>query len=60
MLINRQFETSSIRRGFVLTLGSGYYSEVFILYGFVFEIVSEQVSEDVYKFYIQVRIKLFG
>ncbi len=55
MLINRQYETSAIRQGFVLTLGKqNYYSEVFTLYGFVFELVAEQVSNNVYRFYMQV------
>ncbi len=55
MLISRQYETSAIRQGFVLTLGKqNYYSEVFTLYGFVFELVAEQVSNDVIRFYMQV------
>jgi hypothetical protein len=54
MLINRQYESSAIRQGFVLNLGKQrYYSEVFTLYGFVFELVAEQTSEDSYKFYMQ-------
>lgn len=55
MLISRQFETSAVRQGFVLDLKEQlYYSEIFSLYGFVFELVAEKSSNDFYKFWIQV------
>ena len=59
MQISRQFETSAIRQGFVLDLDKQtYYSEIFTLYGFVFEIVSERINEEQFKFYIQVNLNI--
>ena len=58
MAIIRAFGTSALRQGFVLETGQNYYSEVFSLYGFHFELIAEKVNEDknknTFHFYIQV------
>lgn len=61
MSISRGFETSAIRQGFVIEVEQNYYSEVFSLYGFHFELIAEKVPKDessncAFQFYIQVNL----
>lgn len=59
MNIFRGFENQSIRHGFTVNVeNETYYSEIFSLYGFHFELVTEQVEHKdnkyTYQFHIQV------
>ncbi|CAF0716688.1 unnamed protein product [Brachionus calyciflorus] len=57
MAINRLFDTSALRQGFVLEIENGNFSDVFSIYGFHFEIIAEKLSTDdsntEFQFYIQ-------
>lgn len=58
MSINRVFDTSAIRQGFVIETEQNFHSEVFSLYGFHFELIAERIkredsSKDSFQFYIQ-------
>ena len=57
MAINRLFETSALRQGFVIDLENENYNDVFSIYGFHFELIAEKVNTETshkFQFYIQV------
>jgi len=57
MSITRDFDSTAIRKGFVMNTNQNFYSDVFSLYGFHFETIGEMVSDEnnckKYQFYIQ-------
>ncbi len=60
MNIYRNFENSAIRHGYKIDVDlQGQYSEIFSLYGFYFELISEKVvlenAKYIYQFHIQVK-----
>jgi hypothetical protein len=62
MNILRSFEMSAIRHGFIIDIDKECnYSEIFSLYGFHFELITEKLEEDDsgnyrYQFHIQVGV----
>lgn len=59
MSILRGFESSAVRHGFSIDVDcQDQYSEIFSLYGFHFELVTEKIEQNnnkyLYQFYIQV------
>ena len=61
MNIVRGFESSAIRHGFTINIDKqNHYSEIFSLYGFHFELITEKIEQNnntyTYQFHIQVRI----
>ena len=60
MDIIRNFETGAIRHGFILDIEKqNNYSEIFSLYGFHFELITEKLEDEdnkyKYQFHIQVK-----
>ena len=55
MSISRTFDVSALRQGFIIDVEQNYYSEVFSLYGFYFELTAEKVANDKFQFFIQVK-----
>ena len=54
MAVTRVFDVSAIRQGFVIDIDQSFYSEVFSLYGFYFELIAEKLSDHKFQFHIQV------
>lgn len=55
MAVTRIFDVSAIRQGFIIDIEQSYYSEVFSLYGFYFELIAEKISDHKFQFHIQVK-----
>ena len=58
MSISRTFDVSALRQGFIIDIEQNYYSEVFSLYGFYFELIAEKASNNKFQFVIQVTLFL--
>ena len=56
MSITRDFDATAIRKGFIMDTSHNFYSDVFSLYGFHFEMIAERSPDNhnQYQFYIQV------